>query len=64
MAKLKSSEDIPGKRNKLISNNSKHFYQAEMPERSNGSGLGPDGLVPTQVRILFSALIIKREKPI
>ena len=29
-----------------------------MPEWSNGSALGADGLVPTQVRILLSAYFI------
>ena len=29
---------------------------AGMPERSNGLGLGPSGLVPSGVRILFPAL--------
>ena len=31
-----------------------------MPERSNGSGLGPDSLVLTEVQILFPAFVCAR----
>lgn len=31
-----------------------------MPEWSNGSGLGPDGLVPAEVQILLSAISLNR----
>jgi hypothetical protein len=33
-------------------------YTAGVPKRSNGPGLGPGGLVPTQVRILSPAIFL------